>query len=302
MSIDFNDPPTPDNSDSNDWRVYITAAAFERYHKLPKEQRDKIDVDVLTAILRCDFNFGIWLANQMLLERFILTLQQVELLAVYGWVSQNTTEGAAIYLRTPWTASMNLKRAAWEASYWLDWLIVHTLYGAGGIPEPWRADGIHRGFTCRVLRTAIEFRDASAILENCLFTYGSHVLQDECRVVLLLEGTRVIGAFELRFNVSSGMFISPYQILGVGTRPLREAAHRAMYAFLADAPSVGTGPALARDGLPVARPTADLSANWQRLLGPYFEARGASDMFLLRVSSQHLATFRKRVGALRSIR
>lgn len=242
---------------------------------------------MIAAVASGGATFTAWLARQISRREQPPSLLAIYVAAFYFRASSLSETRLARMMQTRWFADRGFEDTFLHARQWLIWIILHTLLGPDGQRHTWRQAGEAFGYRFDPLCTAEDFKNAAAVSDNCLYRYAETLIRDGApRVFNITEAATgdLIGHVEIGFEATNGGFIRPLQIRGHHNRPLEEAVHRAVYKWLAVAPSVGMARKIPRRPAgqrPQRRPTlpsapdARIAENWIDLLDPYVAVHGA---------------------------
>ena len=256
--------------------------------------------------------FALWLARHMAEGLPPPHALVVQLIAFYYCITLAPQTLPARMMQKRWHAKQSFQSAAFETHYWLSWVIVHALLGPQGQQQNWRQNGVAHGYRFVALQTAVDFKGAAERSDNCLYKYADCLLREwGHRVFDIIEehSGALVGHVEIGFDVTHGIFLRPMQIRGHANRALTDDIARSVYAWLAEAPSLGGMPngnvhgdrlleRMARDRLPSV-PSSRVAENWEALFGCYITEHGVPAGMSHPPTMLDIVALHKRSGALK---
>lgn len=257
---------------------------------------------------------ALWLARQMKDGLPPPPADALQLIALYQGVSQVPHTLPARMMQKRWHAKQSFHSAAFETYHWLHWVIIHALLGTQGQRQNWRENGLAQGYRFIALQTAIDFKGAAERSDNCLYKYAENLLREWGNRVFDIvedESGALTGHVEIGFDVTHGVFLRPMQIRDPRNRALSDDVTRAVYAWLASAPSKGPMPdihvrgdvlleRMSRDRLPSV-PNVRVAENWQALFAEFIAGQGVPAGMGAAPTMLDIVTLRQRSGALKDL-
>jgi hypothetical protein len=265
------------------WMRTLSTLAFDGdYESLPRDTqfdaaiREFVPEDaahhpgfvtmIRTAHLHAGPCVALWLARELKRHRLAtISAEHAAVIAFYADAS-NSSGPLAMLVDQAWSEDMSLPAAARITQHMLHWLVFFAYTGPEGLVDTWRRGGTYRGFDFVPLTTARDYIEVARGLQNCLYGYAGRLIVNRNRLFAIYRNGALEAAVELVRDERGAVAKGP-----VNARcnvQVECDVDRAVYAFLAEAPSVFDGEDRPRQAFRKL-PQRKISSNWQALVAPY---------------------------------
>lgn len=216
----------------------------------------------------CHADFALWVAGWARRQRPSLGFRTAEsnfrYMAAWAWHADHPDTPGARLLRRAWTPDCGLRRAVDELGVWKRRKRMALCIG-DDIGDTWLKDGQALGYDFVALRTAGDFVDESAHMDNCLDQYADRLEEGRSRVFSIRRAGTPIADVEIGLQeVETGM-PAVLQLRGPRNRRAGPEIWQATYAWL------GAQPLRAQVAEPPTREEGRLTDAARAFWLPYIE-------------------------------
>jgi hypothetical protein len=176
--------------------------------------------------------YALWTARHGV--ALVGTLSEAQRQAFHAWVWMGWhpgTSGHAL-VRRPWASDLGIKKVMEEFGAFLGRVALADALGDGKIGGVISDLHVH-GLTFRPLRSAFDYINAAAALDNCLEQYADRLHRGTCAVATISDGPNIIGCVEIGPHPTESAMPAIVQLRVAKNKRASAALWSAAYAWLA---------------------------------------------------------------------
>lgn len=150
------------------------------------------------AATACHEHFALWLARQPVFEEVNPPEELFGLLAAFAWHSDQTAGPARRLIGRPWQPGMAMASAVFEASSWLNRMMLCVQSSAAPARQPWIAEAEVDGYRFLPLLSADEILSEATALNHCIDQMGLAIARGQCALFSMQKNGQRLATVEVQ--------------------------------------------------------------------------------------------------------
>jgi hypothetical protein len=142
--------------------------------------------------------FALWIAREIMRDTKTPKANELRLLGLWAWFSQQPETHGYRLMETPWRQEMQFDAAVDAAREWLDRVGIELSLGGRQVSDLWLRPGLFEGFDFVALDSAESLVEEAAAMENCVRTYAYDIASNYSRLWSIRRDGQPIADLEVR--------------------------------------------------------------------------------------------------------
>jgi hypothetical protein len=143
---------------------------------------------------------AIWIAREIVREARRVSLDQLRLLGLWVWFSNQPGTFSHSMINKRWMPDVQLRSALDAVDDWRTNITLHANLGRAQLAELWLQPGHVRGYDFRPLASVPEIAEEAMAMNNCLRTFGDNLAHNRCRLWSLRKDGQRVATLQVAFR------------------------------------------------------------------------------------------------------